>query len=278
MSIKNIDASIYTHAKSFLSSLASTGERSIISIFIDSELRPIVNMAPLPRLDHTLETVEEDWKTEDDTETDLLSETRYGNFRRDRGVRFAMTARRRNIMCLEEYTEDEVRNSWYSLEDKEKMKKKHNKVVARFESGKEAKRGMNYRGLECWTKKGGHDLDFNISKCADAVLDEQDAQWNASIDDCERVAAASQEVTVGSAKRALAIGREDEREAIEARASLEDTVSKPKSKSKTRSSRSLCTEDRKDPPGMIRRESSQIGSDILTKMRMASRKARTRKV
>jgi hypothetical protein len=247
-------------------------------------------MAPLPRLDRILETVEDDWKTEDDTKTDLSEgETRCGSSSRlDRRVQFAKIARRRNIMCLKEYTEDEFRNSWYSLEDSEKMKERHIKMAARFESGKEAKKGMNYRGLECWTTKGGDEICLNVSKCADAVLDEQDAQWDASIDDRERVAAASQEVSAGSAKRALAIGREDEREAIEARASLEDAVSKPKSKSrKTRSSLRTeylkdppgkRTEDRKDPPGKIRRQNSQIAKDLLMKMRMATRKARTLKV
>jgi hypothetical protein len=244
-------------------------------------------MAPLPRLDRTLETtmvgssykemsykemsykeimeeatriVEEDWKTEDDTETYLLGETTDGNIRFDRGVRFSMTIRQHDIMCLEEYTEDEVRNCWYSLEDKEKMYEKQAKMVALFESGKKAKKGMSYRGLECWTTKGGRDLDLNISKCIDAVMAEQDAQWNASIDDWERLAAASQEVTAGSAKRALAIGREYERAAIKARASLQNTVSvsgehkvvkithrrKSKTKSKSKTRRSLRTEDRKD--------------------------------
>jgi hypothetical protein len=107
-------------------------------------------MAPLPRLDHILETVEDDWKTEDDTDIDLdlSGETRYGSSRLDRRVQFTKTARRRNIMCLNEYTEDEFRNSWYSSEDSEKMKEKHIKMAARFESGKEAKKGTNYRGLE----------------------------------------------------------------------------------------------------------------------------------
>jgi hypothetical protein len=246
-------------------------------------------------VDSATEILEEDWRTDDDTETDLLGETTCGNFRLDRGVKFAMTIRRHEIICLEEYTEDEIRNCWYSLEDKEKMKETHGKMVARFESGE---KGMTYRGLECWTTKGGRDLDLNISKCADAVMDEQDAQWNASIDDWERVAAASQEVTAGSAKRALAIGREDERDAIEARALVEDTVysvedtvhgddeivsgehelvkraRRRKSKTKPKSRRSLRTEDRKDPPGKIRRENSQTASDVLMQMRMASRNAR----
>jgi hypothetical protein len=184
------------------------------------------------------------------------------------------------------------------LEDKEKMYEKHNKMLARFESGKEARKGTTYRGLEYSTTKGGRDLDLNFSKCTDAVMDEQDAQRKASIDDWERVAAASQEVTAGSAKRALAIGREDEREAVEARASLGDTVHgddesvsvehdvfnrthrrkyKPKSK-KSKTRRSLRTEDRKDPPGKIRRENSQTASDVLMQMRMAIRKGRYLKV
>jgi hypothetical protein len=334
-------------------------------------------MAPSRRLDHTLETtmvgsyykaimeeatriLEEDWKTDDDIETDLLGETTYGDFRLDRGVRFSMTIRQHASMSIEEYTEDEVRNCWYSFEDKEKMYEKHNKMVARFESGKKAKKGSTYRGLECWTTKGGCDLDLNISKCTDAVMDEQDAQWSASIDDWERVATASREVTVGSAKRALATGQEYEREAIEARSlleyivsgsgehevvkrthsrksikrthsrkskpksttktrrslrtedrkdppgkirrfsvhSLEDTVhgddesvscelevvkrtnkrqSKPKSK-KSKTRHIIRTKDRKDPPGGIRRENSQTASDVLMKMRMAIRKARTLKV
>jgi hypothetical protein len=204
-------------------------------------------------------------------------------------------------MCLEEYTEDEVRNCWYSLEDKEKKYEKLNKMVARFESGKEAKKGMTYRGLEYWTTKGGRDLDLDIWKCIDAVMAEQDAQRNASIDDWERVAAASQEVTAGSAKRALAKGQEDERESIKARASLEDTVysledtvhgddesvsgeqevvkrthrrkSKPKSK-KSKTRRSLRT----DPPGERSEERIPKQPDVLMKMRMAIRRARTLKV
>lgn len=129
----------------------------------------------------------------------------------DRKVEFKMTVKKRGTICLKDFTEEERNSCWYTREEKEKMKTKFDKMVARFEAGKPAKKRMTYRGLESWVGKGGAALDANIARCVDAVMDEQDRQWVPGIStDCDAIAAKSQAVTQECVQNALKLAKADE--------------------------------------------------------------------
>jgi hypothetical protein len=87
------------------------------------------------------------------------------------------------------------------------------KTVARIEKGKPARGSVPYRGLECWTTVGGELLDQHISVVVAAVMDEQDAQWDADSDDRARIAAVSRAATGHSQEKAYRVAAEDERAA-----------------------------------------------------------------
>ena len=101
-----------------------------------------------------------------------------------------------------------------TTKEKEKHNNKREKVVMRMEAGKPEKRSRPYRGLICWTEKGSQVLNAQIARTVDAVMDEQDAQWDANVENPEVIAALSQQVTAVSAQKALHIAYEDEQEAI----------------------------------------------------------------
>ena len=140
-----------------------------------------------------------------------------------RALTFAPTNKYFEIMSLEDYSEKELRRCWYTPEEKEKMNKSKDKLVARLETGKPLKGDMTYRGLECWTVDGGQELDDNIARVVDAVMDEQDRQWAEDDDNFELIAEISQGASAGSAELARSLAIQDEKEAKSACDSMEET-------------------------------------------------------
>jgi len=140
-----------------------------------------------------------------------------------RAVVFAMTPKYREIISRHDYSEKEIRRCWYSVEEKEKMNRSKDKMVARLEAGKPARGSATYRGLECWTTKGGQDLDEKIAAVVNAVMDEQDRQWSVNCDDHDRIAQVSATVTAESAIIARRLAMQDEKEAKVAWESLDES-------------------------------------------------------
>ena len=93
------------------------------------------------------------------------------------------------------------------------MNRNKDKTVARLEAGKPARGDTTYQGLQCWTAQGGKALDESIALVVNSVMDEQDRQWAANVDDFERIAQVSAAATAHSAKAALETGLNDEMEA-----------------------------------------------------------------
>jgi hypothetical protein len=130
-----------------------------------------------------------------------------------RAIRFAPANKVLQIMTLEEYSDKELRRCWYSPEEKEKMNNSKDKIVARLEAGKKPRVDMTYRGLECWTTAGGQELDENIARSVNAIMDEQDRQWAYNDDDWNKISEISAAVTVESSKVARRVAMKDEKEA-----------------------------------------------------------------
>lgn len=166
-------------------------------------------------LDEASKLVESDWKTDDDAETDSVTSSSTSGPQRT-SITFAVSIKVHEIMTLDDYTEKELRKCWYSIDDKDKMNATKDKTVARIEKGKSPKGSMTYRGLECWTVKGGQELDEQIARAIDAVMDEQDRQWKIEQDDWDRIAVLCHAATADSAVRARKLALQDEIDAKEA--------------------------------------------------------------
>jgi hypothetical protein len=151
------------------------------------------------------------------SEVDQNDETDSGtssqSSRSHRAIQFSPANKVFEIMTLEEYSEKELRRCWYSPEEKEKICHSKDKIVARLEAGKKPRSDMIYRGLECWTIKGGQELDENIARSVNSVMDEQDRQWALNCDDWNAIAEVSAAVTADSGKIAREVAIEDEKEA-----------------------------------------------------------------
>jgi hypothetical protein len=157
----------------------------------------------------SVDAVGEDLQREAETEFERISA-----FLQSRTITFAVAIKRQEIPSHEDYSEKELKKCWYTDADKEKMQVTKDKTVARIEKGKPAKGSVPYRGLECWTTVGGELLDQHISVVVAAVMDEQDAQWDADSDDRARIAAVSLAATGHSQEKAYRVAAEDERAAL----------------------------------------------------------------
>jgi hypothetical protein len=129
-----------------------------------------------------------------------------------RRIRFFEIVQELEIVNLDDYTEEERENCWRTVDENDKTVFESRSVAARMKSGKPEKVNSPYRGLENRKK-----LKFVVLRLIDAVLDEQEAQWVADIDDHERIAAISQEISSLSKEKARVVALEDEQEAIAAR-------------------------------------------------------------
>lgn len=132
-------------------------------------------------------------------------------------IRFAPRNETYGIESHKDYTEKERNRCWYSSKEKDRMLHKHERVFSRMEQKKPPKRNQTYRGLEAWTTEGAQQLDQVIALSVNAVMDEQDRQWKADMDDFNLIAAKSIEVTADSARRARIVGIEDHQEALAVR-------------------------------------------------------------
>ena len=76
------------------------------------------------------------------------------------------------------------------------------KVLSRMQndgltsSSSKCKKNENYRGLENRTEQGQKECNQQIHSCIDAVMDEQDKQWEEDIIDWERIADCSRQVSI----------------------------------------------------------------------------------
>lgn len=117
------------------------------------------------------------------------------------------------INSLEDYTEEEILNCWYTETELTKIAVRSYKDALRWESGKSKKSHSAHRGLEVYTKEGAELIATNIEHHIDAVMDEQDAQWENETDDYDRLAVVSEQQSQFSVAYALEKAKEDAEEA-----------------------------------------------------------------
>ena len=111
------------------------------------------------------------------------------------------------IPSLDEYSEEEIQNSWISKREEQKMLAQQFKVVKKMEQGKGKK--SSYRGLEKHTDRGTIAFEKRRLKCIDNVMDEQDLQIEKDIYDHDKLAKISKKTSKKSIKEALKQAKKD---------------------------------------------------------------------
>ncbi|CAJ1932499.1 unnamed protein product [Cylindrotheca closterium] len=146
------------------------------------------------------------------------------------------------ISNLEEYTEEEILNSWYTQPEFKKITRRSYNHALRWESGETSMPDSFHRGLEVFTMEGEEIITASIEQCIDAVMDEQEAQWDKDIDDFDRLAAVSKEVSRFSTAYALELARADEDEAQRMYTRMEQKIKSKGSKLDSSDHTSICSD------------------------------------
>lgn len=126
-----------------------------------------------------------------------------------------------STLSVANYTQAEIDSYWLSVEDMDKISDRLDRIALRIESGKKARLGSTYRGLENITREGQTEYVFNIQDCVEAVLLEQDRQYSEGIHNDALIAEASMQYTRETLMKALDRGISDAKEAKHAHERLE---------------------------------------------------------
>ena len=119
-----------------------------------------------------------------------------------------------SIQHLDDYTNDEIAATWYSGAEYADIKASYRSTIYLIECNKSIPEGHTSRGLEYRTQEGAWARYENKRDAYNAVLDEQDAQWNKDVDDQDVISQIYLKHSTKCAKAARDLGHED---AIEAR-------------------------------------------------------------
>lgn len=133
----------------------------------------------------------------------------------------------KKIPHLNTMTEEDIEQIWYSHYDYDDIKASFEYTVFMMDAG-EAKTVENdehtTRGLEMRTEEGAWARFEHKRDAYNAVLDEQDRQWNDGEDDPELISQSCLEVSRSAAKGALERGLNDEKASNEINKEIRSTI------------------------------------------------------
>lgn len=135
--------------------------------------------------------------------------------KRQRKIQFTNRVQFKKIRHVSEFSEDEIKNGWYNKDDFDRMSDDVSEISKLLEKGVKRRDGEDLciRGLEHIVEK---DLaNYRAKKMInsiDAVLDEQEEQWDKGEDEPELIAEIYAKYAKTLAKEAYAIGLRDAEE------------------------------------------------------------------
>jgi hypothetical protein len=175
------------------------------------------------------------------------------------------------IPHLDEMPQSEVRATWYTAEEYGEIKAAYQLTIFMMEAGEELKVDEHTsRGLEYRTQEGAWARYENKRDAYNAVLDEQDRQWQRDVDDHDEIARIYLQHSAKCAEAAASRAAVDE---IEAREILKSIIP-PKRRSIKKKNSDLSKKLEKDKL-KIRRSKSADGERLLPE-RSSSRRTEVR--
>lgn len=161
-----------------------------------------------------------------------------GKLTHSRKLTFHNKKKTKRIPNVNSMPEDILEDIWWAADDYDEIMRSFEYTVFMMEAG-EAKTVDDdnqhcTRGLELRTEAGKWARFENKRDCYNAVLDEQDRQWNAGEDNQEKIANCCREVTAKTQRIACRKGMQDEKEISEFVADVRSLISGGNSGSRTR--------------------------------------------
>lgn len=119
------------------------------------------------------------------------------------------------ITHLDDIPDDEIAETWFDSNEYAEIKASYQLTIFMMESGEKLSGDHTPRGLEYRTQEGAWARYENKRDAYNAVLDEQDRQWQRDQDDHDEIARIYLEHSSKCAKAAAQRARQDERDALE---------------------------------------------------------------
>mmetsp|Transcript_32152 Transcript_32152/g.78125 ORF Transcript_32152/g.78125 Transcript_32152/m.78125 type:complete len:339 (+) Transcript_32152:286-1302(+) len=102
-------------------------------------------------------------------------------------IRFQAYDEIQTVLHLDNYTNKEIKQSWYRSKDYEKMMMAALEAVRKVGKKKKNQDATDRRGLEAWTPKGAERAKLLKEKAVEAVWNEQSFQWEKGVFDPDRI-------------------------------------------------------------------------------------------
>mmetsp|Transcript_4318 Transcript_4318/g.4761 ORF Transcript_4318/g.4761 Transcript_4318/m.4761 type:complete len:270 (+) Transcript_4318:147-956(+) len=148
-----------------------------------------------------------------DTEMEDVVE-KINETKKSKSVRFFPHVTVREVLHVNEYTDEEVYLSWYRRSDFQKMKQSFILIIQKLENGCWPGDTLHEtaRGLEHRTREGSQRRKLRKLKGLMAVLDEQERQWMERTKDVEKISRSYMRFTVTAIHAARVIAQKDRQE------------------------------------------------------------------
>jgi hypothetical protein len=159
------------------------------------------------------------WSDEQSTSSSTVVNKSNKSKKRGKGPKGVKFVEERNevypITHLDDIPEDEVNATWYDGSEYAEIKQSYQLTIFMMEAGEQ----LNFvehtsRGLEYRTQEGAWARYENKRDAYNAVLDEQDRQWQEDIDDDQKISVIYLEHSSKCAKAAADRAKADESEAL----------------------------------------------------------------
>jgi hypothetical protein len=188
---------------------------------------------------------------EDEMEVSMLDSDEILLFQeRKTSVRFEEFDEMQLTLHLNDYTDHELKRTWYKRKDYDEMISEARRVALKDEERRKQiqtehgvpgvssshfshKSELEARGLEAWSPSGARQVRSIKEAAIEAVWDEQHRQWETGSRDCEQIRQEYQKVTVPSQKEAEERGLVDQK-VVEKIRQLEELSMLDKGKKKQR--------------------------------------------
>lgn len=191
-----------------------------------------------------------------------------------KGIRFAEKNEIFHIQHLDDMTDEEVFNIWYTSKEYSEIKQAYQVTIFMMESG-ETITGDEHtsRGLEYRTQEGAWARYENKRDAYNAVLDEQDRQWKVDKDDYEKIRQIYLKHSTKCANAAIVRALQDERDIKEFTAEEEAATKVKKTKKvkkivivkkkKVKDSESKSSDGKSEKKrGLVRKEGSKTPGKV----------------
>mmetsp|Transcript_13691 Transcript_13691/g.20185 ORF Transcript_13691/g.20185 Transcript_13691/m.20185 type:complete len:171 (+) Transcript_13691:221-733(+) len=149
------------------------------------------------------------------TEDDSISSAEFEVCKRkplNQKISFSKEVRVHEVLHVDDMTDDEVTATWYERQEMIDIKMTMFRELSDMLKGRVNEEEFTFRGLEYRIKEGNDKRRENKFNAIDAILDEQEHQFNDGVDNPEKISECYQKQTKQCKIDAQSLAKNDERE------------------------------------------------------------------